>query len=185
MSPPKVMRLLLLALFVAVAAAEPEAASRKLLSTTKVAVSAAEKAKILSILNTFRKKYQASALTWSTAVATSAQGSSNTCVFAHNSNQLHTLHYGENLSAASGSANWPLAISLWTSEAKLYNFKKPGFSSATGHFTQVVWRGTKTVGCGYTNCAKQLGMGMYACRFYPAGNVLGQFPTNVKAPLAG
>lgn len=33
-----------------------------------------------------------------------------------------------------------------------YDFSKPGFASATGHYTQMVWADTRTVGCGYTAC---------------------------------
>ena len=49
------------------------------------------------------------------------------------------------------------------------------------HFTQVVWKSTKTVGCAVQTCngifdptygpAKY-----YVCEYSPAGNVLGQFP---------
>jgi hypothetical protein len=34
-----------------------------------------------------------------------------------------------------------------------YNWNAPGFSSATGHFTQVVWKATTEVGCGVVSCA--------------------------------
>ncbi len=33
-----------------------------------------------------------------------------------------------------------------------YDFSKPGFGPATGHFTQMVWADTRSVGCGYTAC---------------------------------
>ena len=68
---------------------------------------------------------------------TCPQAMTNTCKFAHNSAQLRKLKYGENLYMTSGSLKWSSVVSAWTSEVKYYNFKKPGFSSATGHFTQV------------------------------------------------
>lgn len=43
---------------------------------------------------------------------------------------------------------------------------------ATGHFTQVVWKATKRLGCG------QAGK-FVVCNYYPAGNVQGQFRDNV------
>jgi hypothetical protein len=38
-------------------------------------------------------------------------------------------------------------------ETVLYDFTKPGYSSATGHFTQIVWKGTTKIGCAAASCA--------------------------------
>lgn len=46
-------------------------------------------------------------------------------------------------------------VNAWTSgERPKYDYNNPGFSSATGHFTQVVWRTSTTVGCGRALCGK-------------------------------
>lgn len=66
-----------------------------------------------------------------------------------------------------------------------YNFNNPGFSSATGHFTQVVWRGSSTLGCAVQVCNTGLGGtgwpqgSIVVCRYSAAGNVLGYFQSNV------
>jgi len=56
-----------------------------------------------------------------------------------------------------------------------YDFKKPGFSSATKQFTQVVWRSTKEVGCGISMGPKTSD-GRYwvygVCQYKDAGNVV-------------
>jgi hypothetical protein len=46
------------------------------------------------------------------------------------------------------------ATSAWYDEIKLYNWSKPGFSSGTGHFTQVVWKGSQKVGFGFASNKK-------------------------------
>lgn len=37
-------------------------------------------------------------------------------------------------------------------EIDYYDYNNPGFSMATGHFTQVVWKGTTQVGCAVQTC---------------------------------
>lgn len=66
-----------------------------------------------------------------------AQGSANTCKMAHNSQQLNQLNQGEDLYGYTGPQAWGQAVTAWTSESQSYNFKNPGFSMSTGHFTQV------------------------------------------------
>ena len=54
----------------------------------------------------------------------------------------------ENLAAGSGSYTVSDGIDGWNAEAKDYNPQNPTFS----HFTQVVWKGTKEVGCAFVTC---------------------------------
>jgi hypothetical protein len=39
------------------------------------------------------------------------------------------------------------AVQMWYDEISLYNFSRPGFSAATGHFTQIVWATSTQLGC--------------------------------------
>lgn len=66
-----------------------------------------------------------------------------------------------------------MATDLWYNEVEYYDFNTPGgFFSATGHFTQVVWKGTTKLGCGLS--------GDYVvCRYSERGNLLGAFEENV------
>ena len=62
-----------------------------------------------------------------------------------------------------------------------YNFASGGFSSGTGHFTQVVWKESTELGIGRAETTK----GSMKCayivgRYKPAGNMMGNFPENVK-----
>ena len=60
----------------------------------------------------------------------------------------------------------------WYSEIDLYDFSNPMFDSASGHFTQMVWRDTCTMGCGFAEP-------YLVCRYSPQGNVFGDFADNV------
>lgn len=89
---------------------------------------------------------------------------------------------GENL--ASGYPNASASIIAWGAERDSYNFKKGDFDTKTGHFTQLVWKNTTSVGCGRTECNGKGGddaPGWYVvCEYWPHGNVIGQFQDNVQ-----
>ena len=80
--------------------------------------------------------------------------------------QSHGDH-GENLAA--GFADFAASTDAWYGEVKGYDFGNPGFSSATGHFTQLVWVNTSAIGCGVTNC--RFGP-YYVCEYERPGNIL-------------
>jgi hypothetical protein len=65
----------------------------------------------------------------------------------------------------------------------LYSYPHPGYSTASGHFTQLVWAGTQKLGCGYAICKGKNGTpGNYlVCEYSPAGNITnpGYFEKNV------
>lgn len=66
-------------------------------------------------------------------------------------------------------------------EAQDYNYSRPGFSEQTGHFTQLVWKDTTTVGCGRRLCGTR---GWYlVCEYWPRGNVVGEFSDEVDPPV--
>ena len=71
------------------------------------------------------------------------------------------------------------ATRMWYDESinPGYDYNNPGFSHGTGHFTQVVWKGSTVLGCGYYQ-------GWVTCRYCnEAGNMMGSFPENVSPPL--
>ena len=82
--------------------------------------------------------------------------------------------YGENLAQGSSLRTCREAVAMWLSEEGAYTpGPGSGFSSATGHYTQVVWKGTSEVGCGLAPC------GLVTCSYDPPGNVQGAFAANV------
>ena len=96
---------------------------------------------------------------------------------------------GENLAA--GYANASASVDAWGLERENYNWNNPGFSETTGHFTQLVWSNTTSVGCGRTSCqGKDSTPGWYVvCEYYPPGNVVGDnnqyFVDNVHKQVKG
>lgn len=60
--------------------------------------------------------------------------------------------YGENIYCKYGTGNIQVngkeGVDSWYNEIKDYRFGNGGFSMNTGHFTQVVWRGSTELGVG-------------------------------------
>jgi len=129
--------------------------------------------------NRVRATHCAKPLTWSPKLADVAQKWANAlrdkgCVFGHSGGQ-----YGENLAAGTEGVLDPEAtVKMWYDEIEKYKFPDGGFSMQTGHFTQVVWRGTTQVGCGHVSCK---GNDIWVCNYDPAGNWEGQYRENVLA----
>ena len=113
----------------------------------------------------------------------------DTCTFAHDFNDLKIKGEGENLymtkMAESKETQFNSAINnatnAWYNEINLYNFLWPSFAHSTGHFTQLVWKGTNKIGCGYNYCN---GMNLVSCRYKNPGNMKGSFFSNVSLPIA-
>lgn len=121
-----------------------------------------------------RAKHGVPALSWSDSLAKTAQSWADRCVFEHSSTS-----YGENLAQGTGGYSGADAVNDWYNEISAYDFNAPGDSEATGHFTQVVWKGTKRVGCGVAQCSDGA---LYVCNYDPAGNFAGEYEANVPPP---
>uniref|UniRef100_A0A0K8RGB2 Putative antigen 5 protein n=1 Tax=Ixodes ricinus TaxID=34613 RepID=A0A0K8RGB2_IXORI len=73
-----------------------------------------------------------------------------------------------------------LAVDKWYEENVKYDYERGGYSAATAHFTQLVWRATTQVGCGYSVSRNNT---IYVvCNYYPQGNIQGQYQENVQPP---
>ena len=83
-------------------------------------------------------------------------------------------------------------VDAWYGEVGNYDYTTPeAHTATTGHFTQVIWKGTTTLGCGYSigtftdnTQTPPVVFNTYfgVCRYTPAGNVSTQYTDNV--PLA-
>src|SRR5262245_60646004 len=131
---------------------------------------------VLTAHNAYRAKHCVPALTWSTELAASAQQWANRCQFNHDDSSRH----GENLFWGTAGAFSPSsAVATWSEAIGDHDFSKPQRGDQAGHFTQVVWKGTKQLGCGMAACH---GNHFWACRYSPPGNAGGQYARNVPKP---
>ena len=77
-----------------------------------------------------------------------------------------------------------MAVDGWAAEESKYNYAKEKFTEAAGHYTQLVWEATTSVGCGAVNCSNSAENGangwFLVCEYSPRGNVNGEFGLNVR-----
>ncbi|KAL2126061.1 hypothetical protein VTI74DRAFT_1836 [Chaetomium olivicolor] len=156
--------------------------------------------------NVHRFNHSATALEWSDEHAGYAKTLAERCVFAHDVS-IGNGPYGQNLamwgsSAQSAQSMDPSILVARAASNGWYNnelnlFPSGDYGKASpdmsnfskwGHFSQVVWAGTKKVGCATVFCpagtmSASMGSWYTVCNYYPAGNMGGAYGENVKPPL--
>jgi hypothetical protein len=147
-------------------------------------------------------------LTWNQDLADFAQQWADTLVNSTNCGQIFHRDqrmYGENIAtkgirgggatimypAEDAVASWAEEVVCWdygtilgngqptsSSESCDTDCIKKQHSSGCGHYTQLVWRNTREVGCGYGTCVDPMGFsdGVWVCNYSPPGNFVGQAP---------
>ncbi|EDO16084.1 hypothetical protein Kpol_1016p27 [Vanderwaltozyma polyspora DSM 70294] len=130
---------------------------------------------ILNAHNAKRALHQdTNSLSWSDDLASYAQNYANN--YDCSGNLVHSGGaYGENLALGYSASG---AVDVWYDEISGYDFSNPGYSPATGHFTQLVWKSSTQIGCGIKNCNNEWG-NYVICSYNPAGNFIGEFAQNV------
>ena len=128
--------------------------------------------------NYYRSMHGVSKLTWNTDLERLAKN------WARHLAQRNRMYHrpnntkGENIHWSKGytpSSKRP--VKNWYDEIAQYSYSNPGFSYRTGHFTQVIWKSTKELGCGWATARDG---GIYVvCNYDPPGNYLGRFRENV------
>ena len=139
------------------------------------------RADILDNHNYHRKRHQVDILVRNEDIENMAQKYSEYLASISNMKHSENKNYGENLYYCFSNLEICLTgekvSENWYSEINDYDFNNPGFNDKVGHFTQLVWKGSKEIGCGAAcNNKNQC---FVTCNYYPPGNYLGQFNNNV------
>ena len=131
-------------------------------------------ADIVSAHNRVRARADVPPLVWSPRLAAIARDWANTLLarkqFFHRPNGS----YGENLFEITGANALPAqVVDEWADESRNYNYRSNGCRGVCGHYTQIVWRDTKEVGCAV---ARGRGSEVWVCNYDPPGNWVGKRP---------
>ncbi|KAL6911605.1 hypothetical protein ACP4OV_000410 [Aristida adscensionis] len=101
-----------------------------------------------------------------------AQSRRGDCALVHSSGP-----YGENLFWGSGTGWSPAqAVGAWLAERPRYNYwSNSCYGGMCGHYTQIMWRATRRVGCAMVTCYNGRGT-FITCNYDPPGNYVGVRP---------
>ena len=129
---------------------------------------------MLAFHNAVRARVRIPPLTWSDRLAARSQEWADTLLarkqFIHRPNST----YGENLFEITGAASSPAqVVDAWAAESRDYNYASNRCRGVCGHYTQIVWRDTKAVGCAV---ARGKGREVWVCNYDPPGNWVGKRP---------
>ena len=140
--------------------------------------------RLLAAHNAERATIGVPPLAWNAALAADARAWADelaaTGKFEHSPDEAGQEPQGENLWAGTPRAYSPEAmVHLWLSEKRDYrpgvfpNNSRSGDVENVGHYTQLIWRASRQVGC-----ATAVGRDeeFLVCRYSQAGNVIGQRP---------
>ncbi|MBZ5498787.1 MAG: Fis family transcriptional regulator [Acidobacteriia bacterium] len=129
---------------------------------------------MLAAHNAVRGQVKVPPLQWSDQLAAVAQKWADKLLAEHRFVHSPDSRYGENLFDITGAAAKPsVVIKHWASEFRNYNYASNACNGICGHYTQIVWRDSKRVGCAV---ARGGGREVWVCNYDPPGNWVGQRP---------
>lgn len=147
--------------------------------TILIALSAAQtryQPELLAAHNRVRAEVGVPPLEWSPQLATVAQrwadGLAASKRFAHRPKS----QYGENLFQVIGTtATAGDVVTAWASERRSYDAGRHACRAGAvcGHYTQIVWRKTRKMGCGMAQSGNRQ---VWVCNYDPPGNWAGERP---------
>jgi len=122
-----------------------------------------EIAGVLTLHNKMRAAVGTPALEWSCELMCQVQKFADECIYGHSPSYDSPIKAGENL--ASG-IDGEFATWMWFSEyGKVPPTQHATKNSGASHFTAVVWKATKKLGCGVCKKQSLTGGGLFFCQY--------------------
>lgn len=131
---------------------------------------------VLKAHNKYRKELGIAPLKWDVSLQRSSVAYARKLVRTNRFEHTKTRKYGENLWKGSGRVfTYTEMVRSWGSEKKFFKYGVNTFIVANsnwrqvGHYTQMIWRDTKRVGCGGAGSFRT-GF-VFVCHYKKPGNV--------------
>ena len=130
--------------------------------------------------NRVRAPLELPALVWSDELARFAQTWANKlqrkgCQLQHRPGSgADAQRYGENIFSMTGQpASVADVVGSWAEEVQGYNARTNRCKGVCGHYTQIVWRASRRLGCAMATCGETE---VWVCNYDPPGNFVGERP---------
>lgn len=125
---------------------------------------------LLDAQNNIRTQLKLTKFTWNCEMADYAQEWANRGIFEHRSNNK----FGENIYVSSnGDVTLTNVVEKWVTERDFWNNNtgvcKDG--KICSHYTQIIWRATKQIGCGINRNVSGKWKVLLVCNYDPPGDV--------------
>lgn len=145
---------------------------------------------MLDMHNEERDSLGLAPLEWDDALASDARAYARTMartgVFAHSNRASRSVPSGENLwMGTRGLYDYEVMVGGFLDEKRLFrrggrlpNISTTGRWQDVAHYTQIIWRTTRKLGCALGEGA---GNDYLVCRYFPAGNAFGQGPLDADS----
>jgi pathogenesis-related protein 1 len=128
---------------------------------------------MLNAHNDVRGRVGLPPLQWSEDLAAYSQKWANSLIANNRTAHNSKSPYGENI-LSSGLGSTPASVvTEWASESQNYTYSTNTCNGDCGHYTQLVWRNTRKVGCATAHNNQRE---IWVCSYDPAGNVRGKWP---------
>ncbi len=144
-------------------------------------------------MNAARTAVGETALTWNPIAAQVALDYAMMCNYQHNANRNSyyvalsgTGDLGENIAAGAPTQTIANAVASWVGEEANYDHATNTCAAGDecGHYTQIVWSTTTSVGCAKVSCTTNSPFGTFGggrwdfsvCDYSPPGNFVGMSP---------
>ena len=132
---------------------------------------------LLERQNVYRQNVEIEDFQWSKKLAESAHAWADSLKEDGCKAEHSTTEYGESYSAFStGEITTADHADRWGDERADYDYDTNtcGEGKECGHYIQLVWKDTKTVGCGYSKCEEEPFYDIVVCHYYPAADQSGK-----------
>ncbi len=112
-------------------------------------------------------------LQWSSELAGFAQKWAASLIANNRTAHNTRTSYGENILATGLGSTPTSVVTEWASESRAYTYRTNTCNGDCGHYTQLVWRNTRRVGCAMAHNSQRE---VWVCSYDPAGNFKGEWP---------
>ena len=128
---------------------------------------------MLDAHNDVRCRVEIPPLQWSGELAAYSKKWADSLIATNRTSHNSHSPYGENILATGLGSTPSSVVAEWAAESLNYTYITNSCDGDCGHYTQLVWRSTRKVGCAMAHNKRRE---VWVCSYDPAGNFRGEWP---------